>query len=432
MKHQVEGRTVLVAGMGKSGVAAVELLRRYGATVRAADEKPREGLGIEVLPQTEETFTGVDLVVLSPGVPVDAPAVIAARQKGIPIIGEVELASYFLKGRTIGITGANGKTTTTALIGHLLRESGVACQVGGNIGTPPTAMVSSSNESQWNVLELSSFQLETIQEFQAKVAVCTNVTPDHLDRHHTFENYAAAKGRLFQTQSADGHAVLNADDVTCMGYESHTQAKIHWFSRRDSKAEVYFDGDSIFVRGRKLVRAAEMTIRGVHNAENAMAAVAAAQLAGAPLDGIAAALRTFPGVEHRLEFVRERNGVAYYNDSKATNVDATEKAIDAFSGNLWLILGGKDKNSDYTVLRDKLRAKAKGILLIGAAADKIAEQLDGLPLLQEGTVDRAVLDATSKAVSGDVVLLAPACASFDQFDNYEHRGRVFKELVRSL
>jgi UDP-N-acetylmuramoylalanine--D-glutamate ligase len=358
--------------------------------------------------------------------------VIAARQKGIPIIGEVELASYFLKGRTIGITGANGKTTTTALIGHLLRESGVACQVGGNIGTPPTAMVSSSNESQWNVLELSSFQLETIQEFQAKVAVCTNVTPDHLDRHHTFENYAAAKGRLFQTQSADGHAVLNADDVTCMGYESHTQAKIHWFSRRDSKAEVYFDGDSIFVRGRKLVRAAEMTIRGVHNAENAMAAVAAAQLAGAPLDGIAAALRTFPGVEHRLEFVRERNGVAYYNDSKATNVDATEKAIDAFSGNLWLILGGKDKNSDYTVLRDKLRAKAKGILLIGAAADKIAEQLDGLPLLQEGTVDRAVLDATSKAVSGDVVLLAPACASFDQFDNYEHRGRVFKELVRSL
>ena len=432
MKHSLAGRKVLVAGMGKSGLAAVELLRQQNAVVLAADEKPRTDVGIEVLPQTNETFTSVDLIVLSPGIPVDAPAVVAARQKGVPIIGEVELASYFLQGPSIGITGANGKTTTTALIGHLLKECGIPCQVGGNIGTPPTAMVASSASTQWNVLELSSFQLETIDEFHAQIAVCTNVTPDHLDRHHTFENYAAAKGRLFETLPAGGHAVLNGDDATCLRYTTLTRAKAHWFSRRDTGAEFYSDGETIFARGQKLLQSADLPIRGVHNVENAMAAAATAQIAGAPLDGIAAGLRTFPGVEHRLEFVRERNGVRYYNDSKATNVDATEKAIDAFPGNLWIILGGKDKNSDYTVLRDKLRAKAKGILLIGAAAPKIADQLHGLPVMDKGALDRAVIDAASQASSGDTILLAPACASFDQFDNFEHRGRVFKELVRSL
>jgi UDP-N-acetylmuramoylalanine--D-glutamate ligase len=318
------------------------------------------------------------------------------------------------------------------LIGHLLRECGIACQVGGNIGTPPTALVDSSTDAQWNVLELSSFQLETIDEFRASIAVCTNVTPDHLDRHHTFEAYAAAKGRLFETQTSDAHAVLNADDETCVGYASQTRAQVHWFSRRNDGAELFFDGEEIFAFGEKVIASRDLPIRGLHNVENAMAAIAVARLAGASLSDIAAALRTFPGVEHRLEFVRERNGVSYYNDSKATNVDATEKAIDAFPGNLWIILGGKDKNSDYSVLRDKLRSKAKGILLIGAAAPKIAAQLSDLPLLQEGVLDRAVQTATSRADAGDVILLAPACASFDQFDSYEHRGRVFKDLVRSL
>ncbi|HYP06857.1 MAG TPA: UDP-N-acetylmuramoyl-L-alanine--D-glutamate ligase [Bryobacteraceae bacterium] len=432
MKHELSGRTVLVAGMGKSGLAAIDLLRKQGAHVLAADEKPRPDLGMEVLPQTAETFTRADLIVLSPGVPTDAPAVEAARQKGIPILGELELAGYFLNGPSIGITGANGKTTTTALIGHLLKECGIPSQVGGNIGTAPAAMVDASREDQWNVLELSSFQLETIDTFHAHIALCTNVTPDHLDRHHTFENYAAAKARLFETQRDDAHAVLNADDATCKGYARLTRAEVHWFSRCDRTAEFFFDGETLLAGRQPLLRAEDLPIRGVHNVENAMAASAAAHIAGAPLDGIAAALRTFPGVEHRLEFVRERNGVRYYNDSKATNVDATEKAIDAFPGNLWIILGGKDKNSDYTVLRDKLRAKAKGILLIGAAAGKIAGQLEGLPLMDEGTLQKAVADATSRAAAGDIILLAPACASFDQFDSYEHRGRVFKDLVRSL
>ena len=428
MKYALDGRTVLVAGMGKSGIAAAELLRRHGAVVRATDDKPKSA---DILPQKEETFTSVDLIVLSPGVPVDIDPVAAARKKGIPIIGEVELAGYFLRGPIAGITGSNGKTTTTALIGHLLKASGIAAQVGGNIGTPPTSMVETSQENQWNVLELSSFQLETIDEFRAQIGVCTNITPDHLDRHHTLENYANAKARLFETQSSDCHAVLNADDATCVSFGTRTSATKHWFSRH-GPSELYFDGRSILVDGQCLIQAEELPIRGVHNIENAMAAVASARLAGTSIDDLASALRTFPGVEHRLEFVRERNGVRFYNDSKATNVDATEKAIDAFPGNLWIILGGKDKNSDYTVLREKLRRKAKNVLLIGSAAPKIAEQLQGLPLIESGAIDRALERAASQAVPGDVVLLAPACASFDQFENFEHRGRVFKELVRSL
>ena len=431
MKHELNGRTVLVAGMGKSGIAAIDLLRAHGAQVIATDDRPVQNVPVALLPQTEETFTRPDLIVLSPGVPVDIAPVEAARAKGIPVIGEVELASCFLKGRICGITGSNGKTTTTALIGHLLKECGIACQVGGNIGTPPTAMVATSRDDQWNVLELSSFQLETIDEFRANIGVCTNVTPDHLDRHHTLENYADAKGRLFETQTAIDHAVLNADDRTCVSYASRTRATPHWFSRKIG-AEVRFDGQTMFVEARPLIDADELPIRGLHNVENVMAATAAAILAGAKLTDIPAALRTFPGVEHRLEFVRERNGVQYYNDSKATNVDATEKAIDAFPGRLWIILGGKDKDSDYTVLREKLREKAKSVLLIGAAAPKIAAQLEGLPLTESGAIDRAVEYAASQASPGDVVLLAPACASFDQFDNFEHRGRVFKELVRSL
>ena len=427
MKYELNGRKVLVAGMARSGVSAMELLRRHGANVVASDEKPMEN----VLPQTEDTFTSVDLIVLSPGVPVDIAPVQAARAKGIPIIGEVELAGYFLRGPVCGITGSNGKTTTTALIGHVLKECGIPCQVGGNIGTPPTAMVETSKDGQWNVLELSSFQLETIDEFRAQIAICTNITPDHLDRHHTLENYANAKGRLFETQTADGHAVLNADDTTCVAYASRTPGTPHWFSRR-SRSEVWFDGATIFIDHEPLLRAEDLPIRGLHNVENAMAAILAAKLTGACDRAIGAALRTFPGVEHRLEFVREHNGVRYYNDSKATNVDATEKAIDAFPGNLWIILGGKDKNSDYTVLREKLQQKARAVMLIGAASPKIAAQLQGLPLVESGTLDKALDWASSRAGAGDIVLLAPACASFDQFDSFEHRGRVFKELVRSL
>ncbi|MEJ7609007.1 MAG: UDP-N-acetylmuramoyl-L-alanine--D-glutamate ligase, partial [Bryobacteraceae bacterium] len=400
-----------------------------GATVIATDERPADSL----LPYTEETFGQAELIVLSPGVPADLPLLNKPRKTGTPILGEVELASYFLKGPVIGITGSNGKTTTTAMIGHILMEAGIDCQLGGNIGTAPTAMVADSREEQWNVLELSSFQLETIDEFRAQISVCMNVTPDHLDRHHSFQNYSDAKARLFETQEAEDYAVLNADDRACVGFASRSRAKVFWFSAtRPVTPGLWLNAGTLICDGVPLLRVDEIPLRGMHNVENTMAAASACRLAGASLQAIGAGVRSFPGVPHRLEFIREYNGVQYFNDSKATNIDATLKAIDAFPGGLWIILGGKDKDSDYAPLREKLRTKARRVLLIGAAADKIAAQLEGLPLIPAGTMENAIGIASSQAKSGDVVLLAPACASFDQFENYEHRGRVFSEAVRSL
>jgi UDP-N-acetylmuramoylalanine--D-glutamate ligase len=337
--------------------------------------------------------------------------------RGHDVIGEVELAAAYLKGPTIGITGSNGKTTTTSLVGHIFHQAGVPAQVGGNIGTPVIAMTATSREDQWNVLELSSFQLETIHTFRAHVGVCLNVTQNHLDRHHTFEAYAAAKANLFRTQRRGDFAVLNAADETCRSFAKLTPANILWFSGAD---------DPPLPRN-------EIPIPGRHNAENVMAAALAAGVAGVHRDDIANAVRSFQAVEHRLEFVAEFAGVKFYNDSKATSVDATTKALDSFDGNLWVILGGKDKGSDYTVLRDRLARKAKAALLIGAAADKIASQLDGaVQLIRSETLVNAVEEASRLARPGDIVLLAPACASFDQFESYEHRGRVFKQAVHRI
>jgi UDP-N-acetylmuramoylalanine--D-glutamate ligase len=276
--------------------------------------------------------------------------------------------------------------------------------------------------------------LETIRTFRADIGVCLNVTPDHLDRHHTLENYAAAKGRLFETQQADDYAVLNADDAHCVAYSAITRGRTVWFSStRAITPGVWLENGSLWFDGEFLMPAGEIRIRGRHNVENTMAAAATARLAGAELSGIAQAVRSFRAVEHRLEFVRTVRGVDFYNDSKATNVDATLKALEAFEGGLWVILGGKDKDSDYTLLADALRKKARAVLLIGAAAGKIAGQLkDGVPLIDSGTLDAAIREAYARASPGDTVLLAPACASFDQFENYEHRGRVFKQLVQEL
>lgn len=434
-------KSVAVVGMAKSGLAAVNLLVAQGARVRAIDEKPSEALreplsalGVALYPQTAEAFAGVELIVISPGVPADLPLLEEERKKGVAILGELELASYYLKGRVIGITGSNGKTTTTALTGHILRESGIDSQVGGNIGTPPAAMIAGSRADRWNVLELSSFQLETIRNFRADIAIALNVTDNHLDRHHTFENYAAAKARLFETQDRDGFAILNADNEVCVSFAKKTRGSVKWFSRR----KVVFHGASlrdgvVWLEDVPLLRASEIPLRGAHNIENVMAASLAAQIAGASPAAIASAVRGFPGVEHRIEFVRTLRGVEYFNDSKATSVDAAMKAIDAFDAGLWIILGGKDKNSDYTVMREALGRKARMALLIGAAAQKIESQLRGaVPILMCGTLDAAVSEAAREAKTGETVLLSPACSSFDQFQSYEHRGRLFKELVNAL
>jgi UDP-N-acetylmuramoylalanine--D-glutamate ligase len=431
---------VMVVGLGKSGLSAIALLREKGARVTASDEKPLtdlplaaaklQELDVSFLAAWEDAAAPFDTVVLSPGVPLDLGLVQRARERGAEILGEVELAALYLKGRNIGITGSNGKTTTTALIGHILKSAGIPSQVGGNIGTPPTAMIPASTEEAWNVLELSSFQLETIDTFRAAIALCLNITPDHLDRHGTMENYVAAKARLFETQEPGDWAILNAEDEWCVQLGKNAKGFVHWFSiRRDLRDGFVYIGDD------PLLPASKIPLPGRHNIENVMAAAAAAKLAGAELPAIAEAVQTFPGVEHRLEFVRELRGVKYYNDSKATNVDATEKALDAFDGRLWIILGGKDKHSDYRVLAGRLAAKAKGVLLIGMAAPIIREQLHefpSLPMADCGTIEVAIRTAYEQASAGDTILLAPACASFDQFQSYEHRGRVFKQLVNEL
>jgi UDP-N-acetylmuramoylalanine--D-glutamate ligase len=398
-------------------MASAELLAREGAVVRATDLKPLEALPgarellerlrIPFALQAPEVFENCDLIVLSPDVPADLPPLQQARRRGVSVMGEVELAAPFLKGRTIGITGSNGKTTTTSLIGHILLAAGLPAQVGGNIGKPVTAMLDTSRADGWNVLELSSFQLETISTFRAHIALALNVTQNHLDRHHTFENYAAAKARLFETQRAGDFAVLNPG--------------------------ASLSGENLVLDGEFLMPASEIPIRGRHNVENVLAASIAAARTGVARQAIAAAVRTFQAVEHRLEFVRQVGGIDFYNDSKATSVDATLKALSAFAGGLWVILGGKDKGLDYAVLREPLAARARAALLIGAAAAKIADQLRGaVPLVGSKTLDAAVAYAYEHALPGDTVLLAPACASFDQFRSFEHRGEVFKQIVKRL
>ena len=445
----LRGKSVLVVGTKRSGIGAIQLLLKQGARVRAMDAQPLlpvqqakfDAMGVPVVLQTEDNLGDAALVVLSPAVPYDLEMFLRARKRGVQVIGEVELASWFLEGPVIGITGSNGKTTTTALTGHLLKECGIACQVGGNIGTAVTSLIESSRRDQWNVFELSSFQLESIEQFRAKIGACLNVTPDHLDRHHTFQEYASAKRRLFETQTAEDLAVLNYDDPTCRAFAEYTDATVYWFSSSQPVPNgLWLDGDQLRFADQPFMTRSAIRLRGVHNVENVMAAALATHLTGAELSAIAHAVTTFPGVEHRIEFVRDLDGVHYFNDSKATNVDATLKAIAAFDGSIWIILGGKDKGASYQPLAKPLREKGKAALLIGAeppypyaAAPKIKSALqNALPVFECRTLESAVQYARQHASPGDVVLLAPACASFDQFESYEHRGSRFKQLVAEL
>jgi UDP-N-acetylmuramoylalanine--D-glutamate ligase len=375
--------------------------------------------------------------VVSPGVPSKLPALEAARARGIPVWSEIELAWRFLRGKLVAITGSNGKTTTTSLVAHILKTSGIHTLVGGNIGVPLLALVESSTDSSVTVAEISSFQLETIDEFRPEVGAMLNLTPDHLDRHASFEEYAAAKMRMFENQLDRDAAVLNADDPE-VAKRMPSRPHVYWFSRQKRVASGAFlrDGQIVFrTNGSEvpLLRRDEVSLRGEHNLENVLAACATAYLGGADPVGIAAGVRTFRGVEHRLEFVAEVGGVSFYNDSKATNVDASLKAIEAFPGPLIVILGGKDKGAPHAPLREPLRQRGRLAILIGASAEKIGSELAGaVPLADAGTLERAVEMAVEVAQPGDTVLLAPACASFDQFENYEHRGRVFKELVARI
>jgi UDP-N-acetylmuramoylalanine--D-glutamate ligase len=445
----LRGKRVLVVGLARTGVATSLFCATRGARVTATDSRGESeigetvaklkeaGVALELGSHREKTFLEQDLIVPSPGVPADEEHLQAARAKGITIWSEIELAYRFLKGRLIGITGSNGKTTTTSLVEHILKMAGMQTILAGNIGTPLIGCVDAMKDDTCTVVELSSFQLELIDTFRPHIGVFLNLTPDHLDRHHTMEAYGAAKARLFENQIGEDAAILNADDAATTPC-APSLPRVYWFSRKQRVAEgAYLRGQEIVFRQHGaeevLLKLEDIPLAGSHNVENVLAAAATTRLAGAPAKAIAKGVQSFAGVEHRLEFVAEIGGVRYYNDSKATNVDATLKALDAFPGRILIILGGKDKGSDYTVLRKPLREKAILALLIGAAAEKIEEQISGSVALERAeTLDRAVETASHAAQRGDVVLLAPACASFDQFQNYEHRGRAFKDLVSHL
>jgi UDP-N-acetylmuramoylalanine--D-glutamate ligase len=348
------------------------------------------------------------------------------------------LAARFLRGRLVGITGSNGKTTTTTLAGELLRGAGLPTQVGGNIGAPLISLVETSRNDGFTVIELSSFQLEAVELLHLFVSVIINITPDHLDRYDSMDDYVAAKANIFRNQTENDFAVLNADDERVAKMNPPAGAQPIFFSRRRELDEgIFLRGPALTYRAmgveRELIARDEITLRGDHNLENVMSALAIGIACGASAESMRETIRNFKGVEHRLEFVAEINGVKFYNDSKATNVDAAIKCIEAFDGGVNVILGGKDKGGDYSPLAPLARARCSNVILIGAAADKIAAALqDTRPLLRASTMEEAVQIGLEVGKPGEIVLLAPACASFDMFDNYEHRGRVFKEAVRKL
>ncbi len=446
----LSGKKVLIIGAARSGIAAAKFLVERGAIVALNDQKPLEKwsaealalkeLGVGLLPGEPPSWLldQLDLVVVSPGVPATIIPIRYAERAGAEVIGEVELAARYLKGRIVAITGSNGKTTTTSLIGELLANAGLTVQVGGNIGKPLISMVETSREDGWTVAELSSFQLETIKTFRPAIAIVLNVTPNHMDRYETFNDYAAAKHRIFINQTEEDVAVLNADDPTVSSWENGLRAKVMRFSvRQELERGVFLNGDELVFRWdegeQDLLRIGEMKLRGLHNVENVAAALAAGISAGASIESMRETVKQFNPVEHRLEFVDEIAGVRFYNDSKATSVDATLKALEAFAddaGQVVLILGGRGKKTPYAPLAPLVRTKVRKLVLIGEDAETIATELGEYAQFERATdMKDAVARSFSAAEKGDVVLLAPACASFDMFESFEHRGKVFKEEV---
>jgi len=451
---ELEGKKTLVLGAGKSGVGSAKFLAARGAVVALHDKKPVAQWTPEAQALKEQNIGLIDgmlpswlldqieLVVISPGVPTSSiPARYVERADG-EVIGEVELAYRFMKGRIVGITGSNGKTTTTTLIGQMLKDAGLKVQVGGNIGTALISLAETSEDDTWTVVELSSFQLETIVNFRANVAVALNVTPNHMDRYLSFTDYAAAKHRLFMNQTAEDLAILNADDETVASWANGLKAHISFFSTSRELDE------GLFMRGRELICKAngsekvlttrdEMNLRGIHNVQNVLASFAAGLACGAAPESMRETVRNFKPVEHRLELVTTVEGVKFYNDSKATSVDATLKALEALSGDeagqIILILGGRGKNAPYEPLAQLIKSRVRALVLIGEDADNIESQLKRYAeIIRAGDMRDAVERSFAAAEKNDVVLLAPACASFDMFKSFEQRGEVFKQEVSAL
>jgi UDP-N-acetylmuramoylalanine--D-glutamate ligase len=442
---EFRGKKVTVVGLARSGIAAARALHALGAIVTVTDKKPLEQLSeqvkalgstsitVEAGGHPDRVFHNADIVVLSPGVP-KIPQILAARQQGIKVISELELAWLLSQSPYVGITGTNGKSTVTTLVGLMLERARKKALVAGNIGNALTEDISLLKKQDWIVAELSSFQLEDIDTFRPRVAAILNVTQDHLDRYRTIDEYGEAKARVFMNQRKSDFLILNFDDPIVKSYARRTSATVMPFSRmlRFNPGACVLNG-SLTVNGRVICRVDDIRIKGVHNLENALAAAAISLCAGADRDSIAAVLREFPGLEHRLEFVREKNGVLYINDSKGTNVGAVVKSIEGFSQPVILIAGGLDKGSDFSPLHDLFKKQVKLLILIGKAADKMAKALGtATETVFARTLQDAVKIASARAARGDAVLLSPACASFDMFKDFEDRGRQFKEAVKTL
>ena len=450
---EIAGRKVLVIGAARSGIASARFLAQRGAIVALNDRKPLaewpaaalelKSIGVGQIAGDPPSWLldQIDLVVISPGVPTKAIPIRYADRRGAEVIGEIELASRFLRGRVVAVTGTNGKTTTTTLIGEMLRDAQLNVQVGGNIGNALVSLVDSSRDDGWSVVEVSSFQLETIVDFHPSVAAVLNVTPNHMDRYDSLTDYAAAKHRVFMNQTAGDVAILNADDQIVSSWAQGLRAHVVNFSTRHELEE------GLFLRGldlvsrtrdgeRVLLTRDEMKLRGTHNVENVLAAMAAGLACGAAPESLRETVRRFRPVEHRLEEVAEIKGVRFFNDSKATSVDATMKALEAFAGDrgkVVLILGGRGKQAPYAPLAPLVQELVRKMILIGEDAPAIERELKSAAPFEYATdMHDAVSRAFAAALAGDVVLLAPACASFDMFESFEHRGRVFKDEVQGL
>ena len=454
----IKGKNVLVFGSGISGESACRLLLTEGASVILYDGNdrldreeilrkisPGEGQNIEILlgelteEQLAELLDRLSLVVMSPGVPTDLPVVERMRERGIPIWGEIELAYMFGRGDVLAITGTNGKTTTTALLGEIMKNYKESVFVVGNIGTPYTGVVPETTPDSVVVAEISSFQLETVHAFRPKVSAILNITPDHLNRHHTMEAYIEAKERIAENQTEQDICVLNYEDEETRSFGEKTRAEVLYFSsQRKLNRGVYLeDGDIIcnIDEKIKICNVSELNLLGTHNYENVMAAAGMAYVYGVPMEIIRDTVKSFGGVEHRIEYVTEKNGVAYYNDSKGTNPDAAIKGIQAMKRPTVLIGGGYDKDSEYTEWIESFEGKVKKLILLGETKEKIAkdaEKCGFTDYLFADSFEDAVHLAVAQAVPGDAVLLSPACASWDMFPSYEVRGDKFKEIVNSL
>jgi UDP-N-acetylmuramoylalanine--D-glutamate ligase len=443
----LKGKKVLIAGFSKTGVAVCRFLLQQGAEIKVSEKKSRDkidgitewskkGVEFETGGHNPKSFLEAEFIIPSPGIPF-IPELKKAEKKEIPIFSEVELAFRFLKGKIVGITGSNGKSTVTTLIYRILKEAGLRSFLAGNIGTPLISFAEKSTKDDIYVTELSSFQLTRIKKFSCDLSLFLNITPDHIDWHKGFENYFSAKKKLIFNQKKEGIAILNRDDKKVWGLRNKGPSRVFGFSRKTRPVPgCCLENGYIKLftkREEKLMKTSEIPLPGIHNQENVMASALAGHILEVPLKKIKESIKKFTGLEHRLEIVRNVQGIDFYNDSKATNIDAALKSIQSFDRRIILILGGRDKGGDFVSLQKDIKKRVKKVILMGEAREKIRKDLSGIVAEETAdTMQEAVKLSFNSAEKGDIVLLAPACTSFDMFESFEHRGKVFKKEVDSL